>query len=183
MVSSAPDCSRRRGPTHIPGGPGWDVDPRRLASAHCPRLGGRPSRSNSRRVLIERIKVLLRRTPFQAGFKRGEATPSKTLERGHLYMDEERHACSWKGKPITLTVTEFLLLQALAIRPGVVKSRDALIYVANDDQAFDAHIDVRIIDSHIKRLRRKFRAVDNRCDVIQTLHGVGYCFGIPTQSR
>src|SRR2546422_214077 len=100
----------------------------------------------SRRVLIERIKVLLRRTPFQAGFKRGEATPSKTLERGHLYMDEERHACSWKGKPIALTVTEFLLLQALAIRPDVVKSRDALLHVANDDQAFAAHVDARIID-------------------------------------
>jgi two-component system, OmpR family, response regulator ChvI len=137
----------------------------------------------SRRVLIERIKVLLRRTVSEAGLNPGEATSSKTLERGHLYMDEERHACSWKGKPITLTVTEFLLLQALAIRPGVVKNRHALIYVANDDQAFDAHIDVRIIDSHIKRLRRKFRAVDNRCDVIQTLHGVGYCFRIPTQSR
>ncbi len=137
----------------------------------------------SRRVLIERIKVLLRRTVSEAGFKRGDATPSKTLERGHLCMDEERHACSWKGKPIALTVTEFLLLQALAIRPGVVKSRDALMHVANDDQAFDAHIDARIIDSHVKRLRRKFRAVDDRCDVIQTLYGVGYCFKIPTQSR
>ncbi len=98
-------------------------------------------------------------------------------------MDEERHACSWKGKPIALTVTEFLLLQTLAIRPDVVKSRDALLHVANDDQAFDAHIDARIIDSHIKRLRRKFRAVDDRCDVIETLYGVGYCFRIPTQSR
>ena len=126
---------------------------------------------------------MLRRTVSEAGFKGGEATPSKTLERGHLYMDEERHACSWKGKPIALTVTEFLLLQTLAIRPDVVKSRDALLHVANDDQAFDAHIDARIIDSHIKRLRRKFRAVDDRSDVIETLYGVGYCFRIPTQSR
>ena len=137
----------------------------------------------SQRVLIERIKVLLRRALPETGLSPAKVPPPKTLERGHLFIDAERQACRWKGKPVTLTVTEFLILQALAINPGVVKSRDALIYVANDDQAFDAHIDVRIIDSHIKRLRRKFRAVDDRCDVIETLYGVGYCFRIPTQSR
>jgi two-component system sensor histidine kinase ChvG len=86
-------------------------------------------------------------------------------------MDEERHTCTWKGQPVTLTVTEFLILQALAQRPGVVKSRNALMDAAYDDQVY---VDDRTIDSHIKRLRKKFKAVDDDFEMIETLYGVGY---------
>ena len=95
------------------------------------------------------------------------------LERGQLKMDLERHACTWKGKNVTLTVTEFLILQALANRPGVVKSRDALMDAAYDDQVY---VDDRTIDSHIKRLRKKFKVVDDDFEKIETLYGVGYRF-------
>src|SRR6266566_5299156 len=97
--------------------------------------------------------------------------PPKTLERGHLFIDAERQACRWKGNPVTLTVTEFLILQALAINPGVVKSRDKLMDVAYDEETY---VDDRTIDSHIKRLRRKLRGVDESCEPIETLYGVGY---------
>ena len=95
------------------------------------------------------------------------------LERGQLRMDPERHTCTWKDEPVTLTVTEFLILQALAQRPGVVKSRNALMDAAYDDQVY---VDDRTIDSHIKRLRKKFKAADDDFDMIETLYGVGYRF-------
>jgi len=98
---------------------------------------------------------------------------AKVLERGLLRMDQERHVCTWKAEVVNLTVTEFLLLQALAIRPGFVKSRDALLDAAYDDQVY---VDDRTIDSHVKRLRKKFRAVDDAFDMIETLYGVGYRF-------
>jgi two-component system response regulator ChvI len=88
-------------------------------------------------------------------------------------MDPERHTCTWKGEPVTLTVTEFLILQALAHRPGVVKSRNALMDAAYDDQVY---VDDRTIDSHIKRLRKKFKVTDTSFDMIETLYGVGYRF-------
>ncbi len=88
-------------------------------------------------------------------------------------MDDERHTCTWKGKHVVLTVTEFLILQALAMRPGVVKSRNALMDAAYDDQVY---VDDRTIDSHVKRLRKKFKIVDNEFDMIETLYGVGYRF-------
>ena len=93
------------------------------------------------------------------------------IRQGHLHLDHERHDCLWKGEPVNLTVTEFLIIDALAQRPGVVKSRDALMDAAYDDQIY---VDDRTIDSHIKRLRRKFRAVDQTFDAIETLYGVGY---------
>jgi two-component system, OmpR family, response regulator ChvI len=126
----------------------------------------------SQRVLIERIKVLLRQTASRTGARSGETKP-KTLEYGQLCMDPERHACTWKGNPVALTVTEFSILQALASRPGVVKSRDALMDAAYDDQVY---VDDRTIDSHIKRLRRKLKAIDDGFDMIDTLYGVGYRF-------
>ena len=86
-------------------------------------------------------------------------------------MDQERHTCTWQGRPVTLTVTEFLILQSLAQRPGVVKSRDALMDAAYDDQVY---VDDRTIDSHIKRVRKKFRVVDREFASIETLYGVGY---------
>ena len=88
-------------------------------------------------------------------------------------MDQERHTCAWNGKNVTLTVTEFLILHALAQRPGVVKSRDSLMDAAYDDQVY---VDDRTIDSHIKRLRKKFKAEDDSFDMIETLYGVGYRF-------
>jgi two-component system, OmpR family, response regulator ChvI len=127
----------------------------------------------SQRLLVERVKAVLRRSQH-ARDGAGDATAaSKTLERGKLTMDPERHTCLWDGRPVTLTVTEFLILEALAMRPGVVKSRDALMDAAYDDQVY---VDDRTIDSHIKRLRKKFKAVDQAFDVIETLYGVGYRF-------
>jgi len=93
------------------------------------------------------------------------------LVRGRLALDPQRHECTWEGKPVRLTVTEFLILQSLAQRPGFVKSRDNLMDSAYDDQVY---VDDRTIDSHIKRLRKKFKAVDDNFDAIETLYGVGY---------
>ena len=127
----------------------------------------------SQRLLVERVKAILRR----AGAKDTTAAPrtedAKALERGLLRMDPERHTCTWKGEPVTLTVTEFLILQSLAQRPGVVKSRNALMDAAYDDEVY---VDDRTIDSHIKRLRKKFNQVDADFDMIETLYGVGYRF-------
>jgi two-component system response regulator ChvI len=126
----------------------------------------------SQRLLVERVKAVLRRfSPKEVvGTKENDA---KVLERGQLKMDPERHTCTWKGEPVTLTVTEFLILQALAQRPGVVKSRNALMDAAYDDQVY---VDDRTIDSHIKRLRKKFKSVDQEFEMIETLYGVGYRF-------
>ena len=126
----------------------------------------------SQRLLAERVKVVLRRASPKDGVVSKEAD-SKVLERGQLRIDPERHTCTWKNELVTLTVTEFLILQALASRPGVVKSRNALMDAAYDDQVY---VDDRTIDSHIKRLRIKFRASDVEFDMIETLYGVGYRF-------
>jgi two-component system, OmpR family, response regulator ChvI len=124
------------------------------------------------RLLVERVKAVLRRAQPRDTAAVVE-DKSKVLERGKLKMDPERHTCVWDNRPVTLTVTEFLILQSLAARPGVVKSRDALMDAAYDDQVY---VDDRTIDSHIKRLRKKFKAVDSSFDVIETLYGVGYRF-------
>ena len=128
----------------------------------------------SQRLLIERVKAVLRRaeggdseTPSAAA----SAAGAKAIKRGRLTLDPARHDCLWDGKPVKLTVTEFLLLQSLAQRPGFVKSRDNLMDAAYDDQVY---VDDRTIDSHIKRMRRKFRQVDHEFDAIETLYGVGY---------
>jgi two-component system response regulator ChvI len=126
----------------------------------------------SQRLLAERVKAVLRRPSAKDGIVPKEAD-SKVLERGQLRMDPERHTCTWKNQLVTLTVTEFLILQALASRPGVVKSRNALMDAAYDDQVY---VDDRTIDSHVKRLRIKFRARDVEFDMIETLYGVGYRF-------
>ena len=126
----------------------------------------------SQRLLVERVKAILRRAnPKEAAAQK--ESEARILERGLLRMDPERHACTWKGENVTLTVTEFLILQALAQRPGVVKSRNALMDAAYDDQVY---VDDRTIDSHIKRLRKKFKAVDDDFEMIETLYGVGYRF-------
>ncbi len=126
----------------------------------------------SQRLLVERVKAVLRRASSREGTETpGEA--SKIIERGRLVMDPDRHSSMWDGKSVTLTVTEFLILQALAQRPGIVKSRDSLMDAAYDDQVY---VDDRTIDSHIKRLRKKFKVVDDDFDAIETLYGVGYRF-------
>lgn len=130
----------------------------------------------SQRLLVERVKAVLRRATAKDPAAPGgvaKGPDSKALERGQLMMDPERHTCTWKGEAVTLTVTEFLILQALAMRPGVVKSRNALMDAAYDDQVY---VDDRTIDSHIKRLRKKFKSVDDDFDMIETLYGVGYRF-------
>ena len=128
----------------------------------------------SQRLLVERVKTIMRR----AQPRDPNATPKQpdvdtVLDRGGLVMDSERHTCSWKGRNVVLTVTEFLILQSLAQRPGVVKSRNALMDAAYDDQVY---VDDRTIDSHIKRLRKKFKVVDDDFEMIETLYGVGYRF-------
>jgi two-component system response regulator ChvI len=126
----------------------------------------------SQRLLVERVKAVLRRAAPKAENAQADGgAAQQVLERGKLVLDPERHTCTWDGKPVVLTVTEFLILQALAQRPGYVKSRDSLMDAAYDDQVY---VDDRTIDSHIKRLRKKFKEVDDDFDAIETLYGVGY---------
>ncbi len=130
----------------------------------------------SQRLLIARIRAILRRTELAAQSNGGGEPPEEMLEpivRGRLEMDPARHRVSWAGANVTLTVTEFMILESLAARPGIVKSRDQLMDAAYTD---DVYVDDRTIDSHIKRLRRKFRQVDGEFDAIETLYGVGYRF-------
>ena len=125
----------------------------------------------SQRLLVERIRALLRRQEAMESNEVGQTEETKLIERGHLTMDPLRHSVTWKGKDVSLTVTEFLLLQSLAQRPDFVKSRDHLMDVAYDDQVY---VDDRTIDSHIKRLRKKMRTADDEFSAIETLYGIGY---------
>ena len=122
----------------------------------------------SQRLLIERIRTLLRREVSRGDT---EKNPEASLTRGELILDPNRHLCTWKGGPVELTVTEFLLLKSLAQRPGHVKSRDQLMDSAYGENIY---VDDRTIDSHIKRLRKKFKAIDADFNQIETLYGVGY---------
>jgi two-component system, OmpR family, response regulator ChvI len=125
----------------------------------------------SQRLLLERVKAVLRRADHPKGAPTNGEPKKEALVRGKLALDPQRHECTWDGKPVRLTVTEFLILQALAQRPGFVKSRDSLMDAAYDDQVY---VDDRTIDSHIKRLRKKFKVADENFDAIETLYGVGY---------
>jgi len=125
----------------------------------------------SQRLLMERIKAVLRRHDVNQ-----EVTArSEVIRRGHLVLDPERHLCTWKEQQADLTVTEFLLLEALARRPGHVKSRDQLIDAAYGENIY---VDDRTIDSHVKRVRRKFKALDDEFAEIETLYGVGYRYRV-----
>jgi len=123
----------------------------------------------SQKLLIARIHALLRREALRN--EPHTATPEEILTRGDLELDSARHACTWKGKPVDLTVTEFLLVKTLAQRPGHVKNRDRLIDAAYGESIY---VDDRTVDSHIKRIRRKFREIDPDFAQIETLYGVGY---------
>ncbi len=131
----------------------------------------------SQRLLLARIRAILRRTgsPLETTNQRseGEDIDTAILRRGRLQMDPARHQVTWDEKPVSLTVTEFLILEALASRPGVIKSRNQLMDAAYPDDVF---VDDRTVDSHIKRLRRKFRATDPDFAAIDTLYGAGYSF-------
>ncbi len=130
----------------------------------------------SQRLLLARIRAILRRaTPEREPGDSGPAGSHEgtVIERGRLTMDPSRHRVIWNGKPVSLTVTEFLILEALAQRPGVIKSRNQLMDAAYPDDVF---VDDRTVDSHIKRLRRKFRVVDPEFGGIETLYGAGYSF-------
>ena len=121
-------------------------------------------------VLLERIRALLRRS--ENGGEKG-AKANDAIVRGELVLDPSRHLCTWKGKEAALTVTEFLILKSLAERPGHVKNRDQLMDAAYGETVY---VDDRTIDSHIKRLRKKFKLVDDDFEMIETLYGVGYRF-------
>lgn len=131
----------------------------------------------SLRLLIARIRAILRRAePLREGLgvAGGPPEPAQaSITRGRLFMDPARHHVTWDGLPVSLTVTEFLILEALAIRPGVIKSRNQLMDAAYPDDVF---VDDRTVDSHIKRMRRKFRMVDPQFGAIDTLYGAGYSF-------
>ncbi len=134
----------------------------------------------SQRLLIARIRAILRRSDVvrhddaEAGEGREDGVPlPDPIRRGRLVMDPARHSVTWDGASVSLTVTEFLILEALAVRPGVVKTRNQLMDAAYHDDVF---VDDRTIDSHIKRLRRKFRVADAEFSAIETLYGAGYSF-------
>ena len=134
----------------------------------------------SQRLLIERIRAVLRRTAHRRGTPEAVDEPpaGDPIVRGRLTMDPARHRVTWDGGEgrrgdVALTVTEFLILETLAARPGFVKSRDQLMDAAYTQ---DVYVDDRTIDSHIKRLRKKFRVVDHQFKAIETLYGVGYRF-------
>ena len=120
----------------------------------------------SQKLLIERIRAVLRRSSYKTS-----DVSDKMIQRNELSLDPDRHLCKWKGSEVRLTVTEFLILYSLAIRPGLVKNRDQLIDTAYGETIY---VDDRTIDSHIKRMRRKFRIFDKNFDRIETLYGVGY---------
>ena len=123
----------------------------------------------SQRLLIERIRALLRRQQLQGSEE--QENSEEITDRGDLTLDDSRHLCTWKGDPVNLTVTEYLLVKALAQRPGHVKNRDQLIDLAYGENIY---VDDRTIDSHIKRVRKKFKKVDDDFDQIETLYGIGY---------
>ncbi len=124
----------------------------------------------SQRLLIERIKALLRRQALMSN-KNTSKKEEEKIVRGSLVLDDARHLCTWKNQPLNLTVTEYLLIKSLAERPGHVKNRDQLIDMAYGENIY---VDDRTIDSHIKRVRKKFKALDSEFSQIETLYGVGY---------
>ena len=134
----------------------------------------------SQRLLIARIRAILRRAELTHGDRETAAHPlgdaesrAEPIRRGRLTMDPARHQVTWDDRAVSLTVTEFLILEALAQRPGVIKNRNQLMDAAYSE---DVYVDDRTIDSHIKRLRRKFREVDPQFAAIETLYGAGYSF-------
>ncbi|BCS35385.1 DNA-binding response regulator [Luteitalea sp. TBR-22] len=122
----------------------------------------------SMRELMARIKVLLRRAALSAA---AETPDADTITAGPLVLDGLRLAAQWRGRAVPLTVTEFMLVQFLARRPGVVRTRDQLMDAAYPDRV---SVSDRTIDSHVKRIRRKFALVDPGFEAIEAVYGAGY---------
>ncbi len=131
------------------------------------------SKPFSQRLLLARIQAVLRRQSLDSASGSSDAPDTDIMVRGRLEMDSARHRVRWNAADVVLTVTEFMILETLAQRPGVVKSRNQLMDAAYHEDVF---VDDRTIDSHIKRLRKKFRKVDPEFDAIDTLYGAGYRF-------
>ncbi len=130
----------------------------------------------SQRLLIERIKTLLRRQSFAEGGDSTSGDEDSLIKRGPLTLDEDRHVCTWNGTNVVLTVTEYLLMKSLTEKPGHVRSREQLIDVAYGQSTY---VDDRMIDSHIKRIRKKFKDIDPNFNQIETIYGVGYKYENP----
>jgi two-component system response regulator ChvI len=125
----------------------------------------------SQRVLTQRVKTVLKRVTDKSGADHRE--DSIVIECGQLRIDTARYVCTWNNKPVPFTRTEFLMLQALVSRRRAVRSRDALMDAVHDEPV---SLDERAIDVHIKRMRKKLKAVDDSFDMIETLYGIGYRF-------
>ena len=130
----------------------------------------------SMRELMARVKVLFRRASLPAVADRADdEQPAKV---GDLMLDPLRLIATWKEVPVPLTVTEFLLLQSLARRPGIVKTREQLMQETYPDAV---SVTDRTIDSHVKRIRRKFESVDQSFAALESVYGAGYRYVGPRE--
>ena len=123
----------------------------------------------SKQILIETIKNTLNRIKLETD----EKDSSEIIVYGNLRLDCLRQECEWQGQLLkdSLTATEFKIIKELVQRPGVVKTRDRLMDVAYRDEI---DVDDRTIDSHVKRIRKKFKKIDQNFQSIHTLYGSGY---------
>jgi len=128
----------------------------------------------SQRILIERIRILIKRDELKNIKKKNKTDDENYLKVGNIFLDTEKYMCKWKNKTVNLTVTEFLLIKSLVENTGVVKSRDQLILSAFGEDK--ENIDDRAIDHHFKRIRKKFKNADNNFNSIVTIYGGGYKF-------
>ena len=128
----------------------------------------------SQRILIERIRILIKKNELKNIKKKDKTDDKNYIRTGKIFLDTEKYMCKWKNKIVNLTVTEFLLIKSLVENIGVVKSRDQLIFSAFGDDK--ENIDDRSIDHHFKRIRKKFKIVDNNFNSVVTIYGGGYKF-------
>ncbi len=124
------------------------------------------------KVLIERIRVQLRKKDIN-----NLEDNKNIISHGKLKLDPSQLECEWGGKqlPDKLTTTEFLIVQELAKRPGIIKERSQLMDIAYRE---DTDIEDRTIDSHVKRIRKKFKKIDESFSAIETRYGSGYRWNV-----
>ena len=125
----------------------------------------------SQKLLNERIRTVLRIYENRLNFSKEEKNISQNIKKGDLLLDDAKQLCFWQDNAIELTVAEFNLIKSLAKHPGVIKDRNQLMDAMYGDNIY---VDDRTIDSHIKRLRKKFRIIDPNFDQIRTRYGSGY---------
>jgi len=125
----------------------------------------------SQKLLNERIRTVLRVHSNRKKDDLKQQQQNPNIKKGHLELDELKQLCFWKNKEIELTVAEFNLIKSLTQYPGVVKDRNQLMDAMYGDTIY---VDDRTIDSHIKRLRKKFKSYDSNFDQIRTRYGSGY---------